>query len=373
MSTGLAAKRPSAAKLVGDERVTVFVPTYNRARWLPHAIESALSQSVANFVLIVSDNCSTDETSDVVAAFDDPRLAYVRQERHLGLNEHFNWCYGRAGTEYMFLIPDDDMMRPDALERTMAVLDANPRVGLVHGSARLVAAGGTVIADAHHMTQLDGDEVESGDSFIRRAIDQGYRVHASTALIRTSALADVRLREDEFPVTDVGLWLRVALSWDIAFIAATLAVVRIHEGAYTADGRGVTEGGYVQHLDVIEKLREVKLRFLDENEDRFPDVEALRASARRASRRDLLDLGGHMTIPERRFLETTHVLGTLARRDPAILGEIRAWRLLGASILGRRAVERIKRQQGAEVGTSPPSEVRGRPLEHFPNESGGSR
>jgi glycosyltransferase involved in cell wall biosynthesis len=326
-------------------RVTVVVPTYNRARWLPHAIESALSQTYTNFVLVVSDNCSTDATADVVASFDDPRLVYLRQEEHLSLNEHFNRCYGLAKTEYIFLIPDDDVMEPDALERTVAVLDANSGVGLVHGCAKLVGEHDATIAAAHDMTQLTADEIEAGETFIRRAIDHGYRIHASTALIRGSALADVRLRDDEFPVTDVGLWLRLALSWDIAFLARRLAVVRIHPGAYTADGRGVTPGGYVQRLEVIEKLREVKLRFLDEYGERFPDTDALRVAARRAMRRDLLDLAGHMTIPERRFVATGRALGRLARRDPRILAEPRAWRLLGASMLGRRAVERIKRQK----------------------------
>lgn len=331
-------------------RVTIFVPTYNRAQWLGNAIQSALLQTYEDFVLIVSDNCSTDATREVVETFDDPRLIYLRHEAHLGLNEHFNRCYELAETEYMFLIPDDDVMELDAVEQAIAVLDANPSVGLVHGCARLVDESGATIADAHRMTQLECDEIEPGPVFIRRAVDQGYRVHASTALIRTSALADISLRDDEFPVTDVGLWLRLALRWDLAFLARTLAIVRVHSGAYTADGRGVTTGGYVQQLDVIEKLAEVKLRFVDEYEDRLSDADGLRRVARRARRRDLLDFAGHSTIPERRFPATVRVLAKLGRLDPSIFADARAWRLLGASMLGRRAVERIKGKTADSVG-----------------------
>jgi len=330
--------------------VTIFVPTYNRAQWLGNAIQSALLQTYEDFVLVVSDNCSTDATRQVVETFDDPRVVYLRQEEHLGLNEHFNRCYELAETEYMFLIPDDDVMAIDAVERAIVVLDANPSVGLVHGCARLVDGSGATIADAHEMTQLDRDEIEPGQVFIRRAVDHGYRVHASTALIRTTALADVSLRDDEFPVTDVGLWLRLALRWDIAFLAHTLAIVRVHSGAYTADGRGVTTGGYVQQLDVIEKLAEVKLRFVDEYEGRLSDADGLRRLARRARRRDLLDFAGHSTIPERRFLATVGVLAKLGRLDPTIVADARAWRLLGASMLGRRAVERIKGRKSDPVG-----------------------
>jgi hypothetical protein len=98
---------------------------------------------------------------------------------------------------------------------------------------------------------------------------------------------------------------------------------------------------------VIGKLREVKLRFLEEEGERFPDAVELRHAAEQAMRRDLLDLAGHMTTPERRLLPTTRALAQVARHDPAVLREIRAWRLLGASILGRRAVERIKRRRVA--------------------------
>jgi glycosyltransferase involved in cell wall biosynthesis len=339
----MTARRDGLAK-TGRERVTIFVPTYNRAQWLGNAIESALGQTYEDFVVIVSDNCSTDHTREVVETFDDPRLVYLQQPEHLELNEHFNLCYGLARTDYMFLIPDDDVMAPDALERMIPVLDANPRVGLVHGCARLVDETGATIEPAHHMTQLEGDEVESGGAFIKRAVDQGYRVHASTALIRTAALADVRLRDDEFPVTDVGLWFRLALSWDLAFLHRPLAVVRVHSGAYTADGRGVTQGGYVQQTNVIEKLLEVKLGFVDEFESRLSDADELREIARRARRRDLLDLAGHMTIPERRVVDTVRTLGELGRLDPGIFVERRTWRLLGASVLGRRAVERLKRR-----------------------------
>jgi hypothetical protein len=145
-------------------------------------------------------------------------------------------------------------------------------------------------------------------------------------------------------VTDVGLWMRLATAWEIAFLAETLAVVTIHSGSYTADGRGVTSGGYIQRVGVIEKLREVKLRFLDQEAARFPDAAELGATARRAMRRDLLDLAGHSTIPERRILPTARTLLALSRHDRAILRELRAWRLLGASVLGRRTVERIKRR-----------------------------
>ena len=79
-------------------RVTVFIPTYNRARLLPEAIESVLAQTYDDFRLEVSDNASDDATPEVVASFDDPRLEYVRQPENLGLLGNHNWFLAAART-----------------------------------------------------------------------------------------------------------------------------------------------------------------------------------------------------------------------------------------------------------------------------------
>src|SRR5947208_6072670 len=91
-------------------RVTVFIPTYNRARLLPHAISGVLQQTFGDLRLVVSDNASTDETPDVVAQFDDPRLEYVRQPENLGLLGNHNWFLERVDTDYALILPDDDLV-----------------------------------------------------------------------------------------------------------------------------------------------------------------------------------------------------------------------------------------------------------------------
>ncbi len=86
-------------------RTTILIPTYNRAQWLGGAIESVLAQTQPDFALTISDNASTDETADVVASFDDPRITYVRRETNCGLNEHYNSWFQRADTEFLLHHP----------------------------------------------------------------------------------------------------------------------------------------------------------------------------------------------------------------------------------------------------------------------------
>jgi len=94
--------------------VTVAIPTYNSGeRFLSDAIDSVLAQSFTNFELLISDNCSPDNTSDVVAEYQDPRIRYVRHETNIGANANFNYCLDDARGDYLLLLSDDDLIDPD--------------------------------------------------------------------------------------------------------------------------------------------------------------------------------------------------------------------------------------------------------------------
>jgi glycosyltransferase involved in cell wall biosynthesis len=323
--------------------LTVIVPTFNRCDWLPRAVESVLAQTYPDFRLIISDNASTDETSEVAASFHDPRISYVRRDRHRGLNEHYNLCIDEVSTKYFLIVPDDDALLPEAIEALLPVLEDNPRLGIAHGRVRIVY-GDAVVSPSHDMTGLERDTAECGATFIRRAMRSSHRVHATTVLYRTQAVKPVPLDQRDYPATEFGVWLRLALDWDIAFVAKTIAVYRLHADTYTSQNARVTGGGYVQAPETIENVYDVKLRFLAENGHRLADVRGLQRDARRALTSQLVNYAGHMTLPERSLRTTLGVLGECARRDPRVSIAPGAWRLVAGSILGRRLTERVKRR-----------------------------
>ena len=72
------------------------LPVYNGAAYIAESIESVLAQTYGDFRLIVSDNCSTDNTEDIVRSFSDRRLTYVRNARNLGVVGNFNRCLSLA-------------------------------------------------------------------------------------------------------------------------------------------------------------------------------------------------------------------------------------------------------------------------------------
>ena len=119
--------------------VTIGIPTYNRAKGnLLKVIERSLAQTYENVEVVVSDNCSTDRTAELVQAIDDPRLCYIRQETNIGPTNNFNFCLETARGEYFLLFHDDDMIDEDFVESCMAAIEPGRTVGTIHTGVRVI-------------------------------------------------------------------------------------------------------------------------------------------------------------------------------------------------------------------------------------------
>jgi glycosyltransferase involved in cell wall biosynthesis len=324
-------------------RVTVVIPTYNRARFLPTAIDSVLAQTYPDFALLIADNASDDPTPAVLERYDDPRISYVRRPENLGITANHNLALEEVESEYCLIVPDDDVLFPSILERTVSVLDENPRAGMVHARFQVLAEDGEVLKEDEDWTYgLHDDVVEPGDEFVRESMLWSCRVCASTALMRMEALPDPPFDQDDYPAIDFGMWLRMALDWDMAFLAAPLAGYRIHRATHSAAFGPPRGSGYTMRTEIVSRLKEVKLRFVERFRHRLADVDDLRARAARSMRRELIWMARNETLPERRFRRTVRALGAGVRLDPKLAAEPAAWSLLAGSVLGPRGVDRLR-------------------------------
>lgn len=326
-----------------EPRVTVAIPTYNRAALLSEAIESVLAQTYEGFVLLVADNASTDGTPEVVASFADERLRHVRRPQNVGLLGNFNACLAGVKTDYCLIVCDDDHLSPDFLAETVSVLDEHPEAGMVHTAFQVIDGEGRVVQPEVDWTfGLEEDTVESGEDFLAESMKWGCRVCSSAALMRTAALPPEPFEEDDFPAIDFGLWLRMAVEWQIAFVARPLAAYRVHEASQTAQLAVPNAAGYRTGVEWVTKREDVKRRFLQAYGDRLAEAATLMQLVPRSRRQELLVLVRQATLPERNPLSTLRMLGWAARADRRVVIDPAAWKLMVASVLPPRFVERAK-------------------------------
>lgn len=129
-------------------RLSIGLPVYNGARFLPAALDSLLSQTFGDFELIISDNASTDATPDIAQEYAqrDRRIEFIRHERNQGAAWNFNFVAERACSEYFKWAAADDVCAPTFLQRCVEVLDRDPSVVCCHARTRKIDEHGEVIA-----------------------------------------------------------------------------------------------------------------------------------------------------------------------------------------------------------------------------------
>jgi hypothetical protein len=109
-----------------NPKFSIVMPTRNHAQYLPYALQSALQQTFDDYEIVVSDNCSTDATPEVVQRFASARIRHVRTERPVSMARNFEYGLEHATGDYVTFLPDDDAFSPFVLEESAKLLAAAP-------------------------------------------------------------------------------------------------------------------------------------------------------------------------------------------------------------------------------------------------------
>jgi GT2 family glycosyltransferase len=232
--------------MTGIPKISVCVPTRNRAATLRQTIEAVRAQSCPDWELIVGDDASTDDTPEVVASLRDSRIRAFRHERNLGIYGNWNYLIPQARGEYVCIYHDHDRYLPTILARCAAVLDANPRVAFVHTALVMVdEAGGTVGADVRSFPLV------MPGTAMRHLLANSWHspVMAATAMVRRRAYE----RAGAFDPARYGLgcdkamWFRLAEGGDVGYIREPQALITARpKSAPTAQFNWETEIGLIR-------------------------------------------------------------------------------------------------------------------------------
>jgi glycosyltransferase involved in cell wall biosynthesis len=111
---------------------SVVIPAYNQAEYLPATVQSILNQTFDSFEILIVNDASPDNTSEVVRQMTDPRIRLLIHEQNKGLPGARNTGMQAARGSYVALLDSDDLFHPQKLERHAAFLDAHPEVDVTY-------------------------------------------------------------------------------------------------------------------------------------------------------------------------------------------------------------------------------------------------
>ena len=213
-------------------KVSVCIPVYNGSDYIAESIESVLGQTYKEFQLIVADNCSTDNTEEIVRNFHDPRLTFIRNKQNLGLAGNFNRCLELAKGEYVCIWHHDDVMLPDNLEFKVHLLDEHLDVGFVHSNLILIDNKGEVVAPEIWYEGSRHDYIEDGLTAFKKYLSYlpcGAGIFIGAVLARRSCYEKIGQFSVKLPhCLDSEMWMRMMLFYTIACIGTPLVKYRIH-------------------------------------------------------------------------------------------------------------------------------------------------
>lgn len=236
-------------------RVSVIVPCYNYGRWLRACVYSALTQEVSDIEVIIVDDASDDDSLAIARdiASRDRRVTVIHNARNKGHIPSVNRALEAVTGDYILKLDADDLLPPGSLARSLAVLEANPRVGFVYGrclsfgsdlkeitprSQRLTRRSGLLMSDETSGVAYERDTFAywlwAGRDWLRLRCERGVNcISQPEVVIRASVLRDVGGYDEALPHTsDLAMWLELSARSDVAYIDGPIqGLYRVHKSS----------------------------------------------------------------------------------------------------------------------------------------------
>lgn len=111
--------------MINKDLVSIIMPSYNTAKYISESIDSVIEQTYKNWELIIVDDCSTDNTDEVVAQYADPRIIYLKNKKNSGAAVSRNKALRAAKGEWIAFLDSDDLWEPTKLEKQLKFMIDN--------------------------------------------------------------------------------------------------------------------------------------------------------------------------------------------------------------------------------------------------------
>lgn len=108
-----------------NELVSIIMPSYNTAKFISKTIESVLEQTYKNWELLIVDDCSTDNTDEIVSKYDDDRIIYLKNKKNSGAAVSRNKALKNAKGKWIAFLDSDDLWYPTKLEEQIKYMKKN--------------------------------------------------------------------------------------------------------------------------------------------------------------------------------------------------------------------------------------------------------
>lgn len=266
-------------------KLSIIIPTYNTGSFLIETMESIRQQSCQDFEIIIVDDCSTDNTQEIIQSFTDNRIRAIFLEQNSG-NPSIPRNVGVANStgEYIVLFDSDDIMMPGKLERSLKAIQGYDNIGLLFTNFIKIDEYGEVINDnglsaskifsSLAKTRLDTNLYKIKAEKIHKAFYSANWISPSSCVIPKKIVKEVGVFDESLNYAeDRDLYFRISSKYDFAYLDIVGHKRRQRRGSQVAqiDTKG--------HLYGQSLIRAVAKQLQNEK-----DIEAIKAGKKLISK-----------------------------------------------------------------------------------------
>lgn len=207
--------------------VSIICLCYNHAKYVVASLNAALHQNYKNIELIVADDCSSDNSKEVIENWleNHPTIQFVSNKTNLGNTKTFNKALQLAKGDYIIDLAADDILLPDCVEKQIeAFLNSKLKnLGIVYGNAELISE------DHKHIRYYYKVNAEkkvvtkpaSGDIYIAM-LSQTSMICSVSSMVKKEVLEKLNGYDENLAYEDLDLWIRTSRNYQFEFIDSVL-------------------------------------------------------------------------------------------------------------------------------------------------------
>lgn len=213
--------------------ISVLLCTYNRAQLLPRAIESVLNQTYKDIELIIVDDGSTDNTEEIIKAYDDSRIRYFKMARNSYYCYAANYGLSQCKGKYVAFMNSDDVWIPEKLEKQHQFLEKGTDYGACFSEVALIDdQGNDITAECMEMSAIFSRRFETQKEYIQSLLKNGNCLCHPSAVVRKEMLDKIGGFNLMFcQLADYDLWIRLVTEAPICVLKEKLIRFRWDKNA----------------------------------------------------------------------------------------------------------------------------------------------
>ncbi|WP_337098170.1 glycosyltransferase family 2 protein [Paenibacillus sp. YIM B09110] len=218
-------------------KVSVVLTSYNHEKYIGRSIESVLKQTYTDYELIIVDDCSTDNSLQIIESYDDERIVTIRNERNIR-HEGFYNAIKRAKGKYLAVHHSDDVWEREKLEKQVAFLDENEKCAAVFTLVTIIDENEEPYKDTnHYYYKIFDQRNRTRFEWLNRFFYYGNCLCHPSALIRKEYYEECELFDYGYAQTpDFLKWIKVCLKYDIHILQEKLVKFRVFNNESNTSG-----------------------------------------------------------------------------------------------------------------------------------------